>query len=123
MLKIIDRQINITRGDSASIVFGAKDENGDNYTFAVGDVLRFKVFKKKDVASVVLTKDVVVEEETTEVTISLTNEDTTIGDLINKPTTYWYEVSLNPDTIEQTIIGYDIEGTTEFVLYPEGNEI
>ena len=93
-----------------------------SYTFQTGDVVRLNVFKAKDCGCVELRKDVVVEEECEAVDIALTTEDTTIGEIINKPTKYWYEVTLNPETIEQTIIGYDLDGAKEFILYPEANE-
>ena len=45
-----------------------------------------------------------------------------IGEVINKPTNYWYEIELNPNTQPQTIIGYDEDGEKLFVLYPEGSD-
>ena len=121
MFKIEGSTIKATRGDIGVVPVSAK--NGDtDYTFQVGDIVRFKVFKDKDCGCVELQKDVAVETETTEVIIPLVKEDTKIGDLIIKPTTYWYEVELNPDTNPQTIIGYDDEGAKLFVLYPEGGD-
>lgn len=121
MFKIEGKTIHLTRGDAATIKISAF--NGDtNYTFQVGDVVRLNVFKAKDCNSVELRKDVKVEEECETVDISLTSEDTTIGEIINKPTKYWYEVTLNPELNEQTIIGYDLDGAKEFILYPEANE-
>ena len=115
------KQIHLTRGDAATIGISAK--KGDtNYTFQVGDVVRLNVFKAKDCNCIELTKDVIVEEETELVNISLTDDDTKIGEVINKPTKYWYEVILNPNTNEQTIIGYDEDGAKEFILYPEAKE-
>lgn len=116
------KEIDITRGDVGTIVVTAKNDDGTNYTFQVGDIVRFNVFRKKDVATVELQKNVTVKEETIEVNISLTGEDTKIGELINKPTKYWYEVELNPETNPQTIIGYDEDGEKVFMLYPEGDE-
>jgi hypothetical protein len=69
-----------------------------------------------------LQKDTVVEEEATEVNIYLSKDDTKIGEVISKPTNYWYEVEMNPNTKPQTIIGYDEEGEKLFVLYPEGSD-
>lgn len=44
--------------------------------------------------------------------------------MVNKPTDFWYEVELNPDTAPQTIIGYDKEtGAKIFRLYPEGGDM
>ena len=114
-----DLSINITRGDSA--VFSVAAKVGENeYTFKVDDVVRFKVFAKKDCEEVVLQKDVKVAEETNLVEIALDSDETKIGDVISKPTDYWYEVELNPDGYAQTIIGYDEDGAKIFKLFPEG---
>ena len=115
------KQFNVTRGDVGSFEFDATIE-GQPYTFKKDDVVRFKVFKEKDCGCVELQKDVVVKEETQSINISLNKEDTKIGKLINKPTKYWYEIELNPDTSPQTIVGYDLEGEKIFMLYPEGDD-
>lgn len=117
-----DKSIYLTRGDIANILVSAKTSDGKLHTFQNGDVVRFKVFKRRDCGCVEIQKDTVVEEEATGVTIYLSKEDTKIGDVISKPTNYWYEVELNPDTEPQTIIGYDEEGEKLFVLYPEGSD-
>ena len=114
-----DLSINITRGDSAVFSVGALIGEAE-YTFKEGDVVRFKVFGKKNCDDVVLKKDVVVGEATNLVQIALDSDETKIGDVISKPTDYWYEVELNPDTYAQTIIGYDEDGAKIFKLYPEG---
>lgn len=114
-----DLSINLTRGDVA--VFGVTATiDGQACEFKKGDVIRFKVFAKKDCEDVAVVKDVEVTEPTGMVEISLTKEDTTIGEVISKPTDYWYEVELNPDTHPQTIIGYDEDGAKIFKLFPEG---
>ena len=114
------KQINITRGDIGIISVSAKNENDEDYTFQVGDIIRLGIFVAKNCNDNVLQKDVEVTEETTSVDIELNSADTTIGEIINKPATYWYEIQLNPDTNPQTIIGYDEAGAKLFVLYPEG---
>lgn len=122
-----DKTICLTRGDIASIVTSAKQKDGADagqpYTFVKGDVVRLSVFKKKDCQCIVLKKEVTVEEETETVTIHLTKEDTKIGDPINKPVDYWYDIELNPDTAPITIVGYDMEGEKIFRLYPEGGVV
>ena len=115
------KQINLTRGDVAAILVNAVKE-GEPYTFKVDDVVRFKVFKAKDCNCVEMYKDTLVTEETTTVNISLDSKDTKIGDIVNKPTKYWYEIELNPETTPQTIVGYDLDGEKIFMLYPEGDE-
>lgn len=65
-----DKSIYITCGDVAIIEVTAQTD-GEEYTFQAGDVLRLKVFKRKDCEEVMLQKDVAVEEETTTVNIYL----------------------------------------------------
>lgn len=130
MFDVIGKEIHLTRGNIACINVPAKvrDKNPETgeeivtpYIYQVGDVVRFKVMKKGDTKIIFLEKDLVVNEETTSVDFIFTGEETKFGDLINKPTTYWYEVELNPDTDPITIIGYDkTTGPKLFVLYPEG---
>lgn len=119
-----DKMIHITRGDVANIVVSAVLQDNTPYEFEVGDIVRFKVVEKNNHGYVVLSKTVDIEEEgTTTVTITLDSEDTKIGDIINKPMDYWYEVELNPHTDPQTIIGYDEKGPKVFRLYPEGRDV
>ena len=116
-----DKSIHITRGDAG--VFDVSAENGSRpYMFQPGDVIRVNVFERKDCDSVVLQKDFPVEAETSYVRVYLTSEETKIGETINKPKAYWYEIVLNPDTYPQTIVGYDDYGAKLFTLYPEGND-
>ena len=110
MLYIDEEQvIHITRGDSGYINFSIM-KNDEPYTFQVGDIVRFKVFEKKACENVLLQKDFAVEEETELVHMSFDERDTKIGDVISKPTDYWYEVELNPDNDPQTVLGYDEDG-------------
>ena len=117
-----DNSIYVTRGDIAFFSVSAED-NGVVHHFQAGDVLRIKVFGKKNCENVVLQKDFPVTENAEEVGIFLTEEDTKIGGVISKPVDYWFEVELNPETNPQTIIGYDDEGPRLFKLFPEGNDV
>lgn len=114
-----DLSIYLTRGDAAVFSVGANIGN-ETYTFQVGDVVRFKVFEKKNCEEVVLKKDIEVTEATELVEIALDSDETKFGEYISKPTDYWYEVELNPEGYAQTIIGYDENGAKIFKLYPEG---
>lgn len=118
-----DKTICLTRGDVANINVSANMQDGEPFIFAAGDVLRFTVFAKKDCNNVVISKDAIADTDTATVFIKLTSEETKIGDIINKPVDYWYEVVLNPDTEPQTIIGYDENGEKIFRLYPEGGKM
>lgn len=94
------------------------------HVFEPNDVIRFKVMTKSRTSNVLLEKTVTVTKSTQYVSIDLTGEETKIGNLINKPTTYWYEVELNPDTSPQTILGYDKPtGPKLLILYPEGGDV
>lgn len=116
-----DMSIYVTRGDTVFFTVSAFD--GDkNYTFQPGDIVRIKVFGKKDCETILMQKSFAVEEETESVNILLTGDETKFGDVINKPTDYWYEIELNPYTNPQTIIGYDDDGAKVFKLFPEGKD-
>ena len=117
-----DKTIHLTRGDVAVIEVGARNLDGEAYNLNPGDVVRIQVFEKKRCDNVVLSKSVVVSDETTVVEILLTSEDTRFGEVISKPQTYWYEIEINPDSVPQTIVGYDRDGPKLFVLYPEGGD-
>jgi len=117
-----DKTIHITRGDTAVIEIGCDGPDGNHYEFKTGDTVRFKVFERRNCDNVVLVKDVKVVKPTLTVDIELAESDTKIGDIINKPVNYWYEVELNPEQNPQTIIAYDAEGPKIFKLYPEGGE-
>lgn len=117
-----DKSIYVTRGDVLFFAVAA-DKDGEAYTFQPGDLVRIKVFAKKDCENVVLQKDFPVTSETEEVEIILDGADTKIGETISKPVDYWYEVELNPLSDPKTIIGYDEDGPKIFKLFPEGRDL
>lgn len=117
-----DLSIYVTRGD-AMVFSVTADASGLPYIFKDGDIVRFKVFEKKECHCVVLQKDFPADAGSDKVTISLNGEDTKLGDYISKPKDYWYEVELNPMTYPQTIVGYDEDGAKVFRLFPEGGEV
>lgn len=119
-----DNSIYATRGDIVFFSVSAEDiVTKVKHTFQAGDVLRIKIYEKKAAENVVLQKDFPVLENTSEVEIYLTEEDTKIGEVISKAKDYWYEVELNPDETPQTIIGYNEDGPVLFKLFPEGEDI
>ena len=115
-----DLTIDCTRGDAGSFSVGAI-LNDAPYIFRDDDIVRFSVCAKKDYSTVVLQKDVVVTSETALVEFHIDSDETKFGDVINKPTEYWYTIKLNPDTNCQTIIGHTKEGARVFMLYPEAD--
>ena len=118
-----DKSIYLTRGDAAILKIEIEDEEGNAQTFNPGNVVRFKVTDKKGCGRALLQKDVTVNEETTEVQIPLTRDETKLGEIISAPKDYWYEIELNPDTAPQTIIGYDEDGAKILKLFPEGGDM
>ncbi len=117
-----DNSIYVTRGDVVFFSVTA-EEDGKNHKFSPGDVVRIKVYGKKDAENVVLQKDFAIFTATESVDIYLSEEDTKFGEVISKPTDYWYEIELNPGDNPQTIIGYDEDGAKIFKLFPEGDDI
>lgn len=101
----------------------AVNSEGEKYRFKFGDMIRIKVFEKKNCSSVLLCKEFSVTDECESVEVFLSSDDTKSGEVINKPKNYWYEIELNPYSEPQTIIGYDEEGPKIFRLYPEGKDI
>lgn len=110
-----DHSIYVTRGDECDILI--------DHAFKSGDVVRFKVTRKKDCNTVMLQRDFTVSGNANSFTIHLEGNETKLGEVISKPTDFWYEVELNPDTDPNTIIGYDEDGAKILRLYPEGKDV
>lgn len=117
MQKIEGTTIMLNRGDALNLTLSLTD--GDEpYTFQVGDVIVFSIYNKNGLNNEsVLTKTIAIDEPSTSVSINLTSEETKIGEYLNKPIDYWYEVELNG---KYTVIGYDDTGAKVLRLYPEG---
>ena len=124
MFYIEDNVIHLTRGDFFYFPVGATGiETGDKYIFQPGDVIRFSVSAKKDVETIYLQKDFIVSTPSEEVVLFFYENEAKIGDYINKPTDYWYQVTLNPGVKAITLIGYDFESGEKILkLYPEHAE-
>ena len=121
MFAIDGKDITATRGDVVFFTVTAADDDVP-YVFKKGALLRIKIFERKGCANVVLQRDFPVLEDTEQVEVFLSEEDTKIGESINKPKDYWYEIELNPHSNPQTIIGYGEDGPAVFRLLPEGGE-
>ncbi len=86
------------------------------YQFQVGDKITFSVYEKNGFdKEPLMTKEIDVLKQTDSVYVELTETDTTFGLPINKPTIFWYDVTLNDNL---TVICYDEEGAKEFIEYP-----
>lgn len=118
------KQIQLNRGDSADLTITAKDSTGEDYTFQVGDDIKFKITEAKNESNVIMEKSITIAEATKNVNLYLSAEDTKIGAVISKPVIYWYEISIEKSSGDVlTIIGYDNKGPKEFVLNPEAANV
>lgn len=115
MIRIDGKTIKISRGDSGFIKLTISLSATQKYEFQIGDKVQLRILEKKNYDNVVIKKEVIIQNICTEVEINLEEQDTTIGDIVNKPQTFWYEVSLNEI---QTVVGYDDDGPAEFIVYP-----
>lgn len=121
MQKIDGTTIMLNRGDVLSLSLSLSLSDGTAYTFQTGDKVVFSVYSKGKMSDgAVLLKELIVDGEPQSIEITCTKEETKIGDLINKPVEYWYEIELND---ENTVIGYDEDGPKKLMLYPEGSKI
>lgn len=105
------KTIKITRGDRITLELTNKIGN-----FKVGDKIKFSIVEKNHYENVVFQKIYTVTEESSVFYLTLTGQDTKIGEIISRDKTYWYEVEYNGDT---TLIGKDDDGHKEFILRPE----
>lgn len=112
MFMIKDNNIYMNRGDALHIYLKLR-----NKTFEPNDTITINIVKENDYSSVVFTKTVTIEEESSTFNLSLTGSETKLGEVIkSEPRTYWYEIQLNNDT---TLVGYDHNGPKKLILFPE----
>lgn len=113
------QEITVSRGDAITIGLIA-DNN-----FKPNDIIRLCIYEQKKPDNVLKTKSITINEETNEAIISLSKEDTSICEITNKPISYWYDITLNPDTTPQTLIGYDLVNGVKkeklFTILPKGD--
>ena len=129
-----NRTIYLTRGDKTGEFFrlafyfpiwNFKTQQEEKYTFKLTDKIAFVVKEKKGYTKTEVLRIEKTLAEMGEVgptqypEIQLTEEDTKAFDLLNKKKTYWYDIVLNDTT---TILGYDEEGASKLIVYPEANE-
>ena len=124
--------IHITRGDKPvfnELAFCLPILNQNNeeelYEFQLTDKITFSVKEKKGNTKkeILRIEKTLAEMGYTEPTeypaIPLTEDDTKVFELTNKPKTYWYDIVLNDTT---TILGYDENGAKKLIVYPEAGE-
>lgn len=113
-------QIYTTRGDDLSLDFKISTELGE-YTFEPGDVVRIGIYRERKMnQDAVLIKEFKIEESTPICHILISGEDMKLGNLINMPKNYWYEIILNDDL---TVVGYSKKSPAILTLLPEGSDV
>lgn len=105
------KAISINRGDRGTIKLINTHGN-----FKIGDKIKFSIVEKDNYKNVVFQKIFTVIEESPEFYLTLTSENTRIGDIISKQVVYYYEIEFNGD---QTLIGHDKTKGKKFILFPE----
>lgn len=115
-MNIKNNTIEITRGNSLSLDVSIKNGN-DDYIFQNDDKLGIAIYNKYGLNQNSLASKIVTANggEST-IRISLTSDEMKIGPMENRPITYWYEITLNGETV----LGYDENGAKLLILYPEG---
>lgn len=134
-LPITDTQKNIKYEDSLGKAYWYNEKNNElydsNYSisnesieslnmvfykFQKGDKIKLNIYERNGYSKeTLMTKEIGVTGETEDVYIELTEKETAFGTPVNKPTTYWYDITLNENL---TIICYDEDGAKEFIEYP-----
>lgn len=121
MQKIDGTTIKINRGDILNLNLTIKLDDGTPYTFQVNDKVVFSIYKAGELSKeAVLLKEIIVASESQSVSITLTSQETKIGEMLDYPIDYWYEIELNN---QYTIIGYDDKGAKILRLFPEGSKL
>lgn len=115
-MEIIDNTIYTTRGNSLEIELTIT--NGEEtYIFQEGDYVTFAIYQKKGLNSQpIVYKKTNAIPNTDKTTIVLSDQEMKFGEMTNKPIEYWYEITLNGETV----VGYDENGAKQLILYPEG---
>lgn len=86
------------------------------YQFQVGDKITFNIYNKNGYnKDILMTKEVYATEISDSIDIPLTEENTIFVNDINRPTIFWYDITLNND---MTVVCYNKDGAKEFILYP-----
>ena len=118
-MEIINDVIHINRGNRLLFDYTI-DNNGSDYVFEEDDIVTFSVYRKLEMDDEpVVNKNFTPEVGTTMVSIDIPNEEMRIGEPINQPEEYWYQIRLNEDVVS----GYNSSGPKKLILYPEGKRI
>lgn len=86
------------------------------YQFTIGDIIKLNIYKKNGYTEEPLKTIIIkITEDSYYVDISLSESDTTFGEISNKAVVYWYDITLNDN---QTVVCFNEDGAKEFIQYP-----
>lgn len=112
-----NENIHINRGDRLLFEYSINND-GTDYVFQEGDFVTFAIYGKGKMNDLPFVYEKFIPEVgSTSIDIDIAKEKMRIGDYINKPKDYWYEIQLND---EITTHGYKKDGAKILTLYPEG---
>ena len=114
--------LHLTRGDRCTFrAYLIDAKTRERYLFPGGNWVSFVIVRKLGytLEEPLLRKKIYIPEDTDEVEFTLTEEDTKIGDMIDKKNKYWYNIVVNDDV---TILGSDDTGEKVIIIYPEVGE-
>ena len=106
------------RGDSGNIYISKTDKEGNIEKFLAGDHVIFTIKNNFGEVNPILRKVFEVQNDTEELELQFSKEDTLIGELISEAVDYEYDISVNG---EHTILGHGSDGAKIFRLYPTGS--
>lgn len=106
------------RGDSGHIYISKTDSDGNIEKFVKGDRVIFTIKNNFGEIKPVLRKIFDVQNDTEELELTFTKDDTLIGELISEAVDFEYDISVNG---EHTILGHGSDGAKIFRLYPTGS--
>ena len=116
-MEITNTTLEVNRGNP--LAFNFQIMNGDEpYIFDGTETITFAVYNANAMdKEAILKKDVTPQGDSDNLDITLTSTETKIGPLTNSPSIYWYEITMN----NETVLGYDRNGAKLLVIYPEGS--
>lgn len=115
-MNINNNTIEITRGNSLALDVSIQDGT-DDYIYQEGDIVGIAIYNRNALnQDAVASKTVTATSGQTTARITLTSDEMKIGTMQNRAVTYWYEITLNGETV----LGYDENGAKQLILYPEG---
>lgn len=116
-MELVDTHLKINRGNTLRFDYSIEAGEDTLYVFKEDDIVTFSIYNAFGLnEDPLLTKSFKPEPDTTELKIVVSKEEMKIGPMENMEIDYWYEITLN----EETVSGFDGNGPKIITIYPEG---